>query len=90
MATSDSGNPAEGDLPHVFGRVILSSDRSPHPVPFAPETLSVADGAPRTPVALQWSSVERAHTYRLEIVPVTGSGRTESFMNQGRLCGFNP
>src|SRR4051812_12329318 len=49
-------NPSEGDLPHGFGRVILSSDRSPHPVPLAPETLSVADSAPATPVALQWSS----------------------------------
>ena len=47
----------------------------------------MADSAPGTPVALQWSSVEHADTYRLEIVPVAGSGRAESFINDGWLCG---
>jgi hypothetical protein len=79
--------PADGELPHVFGLVILSSDHSPHPVTLAPETLSAISSATSVPLTFQWSGLEHAETYRLEIAPLNGTNVGETFISDGRRCG---
>jgi hypothetical protein len=78
--------PVDGELPHVFGRIILSSDRSPHPVALAPETLSYAS---RSTMALQWSPMDHAAFYRVDVAPVKGPGYGESFVSDGGRCGLD-
>ncbi|MFN0070189.1 MAG: hypothetical protein ACKVVP_01705 [Chloroflexota bacterium] len=79
--------PGDGEPAHVFGRVALSTDRSPRPVLVAPETLFVFSGTMASSLALQWSSVSDAHAYRLEFLPLGRNDGGQSFNTSGWACG---
>jgi hypothetical protein len=41
----------------------------------------------RSTLAFQWSAVERAYSYRLDLVSLHGSGGHQSFVSDGAACG---
>jgi hypothetical protein len=53
-------------------------------VPLGPETLSYLS---RSTLSFQWSAVERAYSYRLDLVPLNGLGGQYSFVSDGLYCG---